>query len=118
MDREIYSIKGNPRPPLKVPCGETLVRRLTLARRLRFSPMNIMSCGNQPANIRATDRRVKFPCSFYYFILFFLTSITDVSEVLELVPKPGWFWNKLLETPVKSPGFPFKSKVAVSKLKF
>jgi hypothetical protein len=38
--------------------------------------MNIVSAnlrfdGNQPANISLTERRVKFPCSFYYLALYF-----------------------------------------------
>jgi hypothetical protein len=32
---------------------------------------NLRFDGSQGANIRLTDRRVKFPCSFYYSILFF-----------------------------------------------
>jgi hypothetical protein len=74
MSREIYSIKGNPRPPLKAPGG--VLRRLTLVNRLQFSPMNTVSSnqrfdGSQPANISLTYRRVKFPCSFHYVVIFF-----------------------------------------------
>jgi len=62
MNREIYSIKGNPRHFYKAPgCG------LTLAGRLRLSPTNKMSCGSQPANIRLINRRVKFPYSFHHY---------------------------------------------------
>jgi hypothetical protein len=71
MDREIYSIKGNPRHGRKAPGGELEVCHLTLVKRRRLSPMNNVSCGNQPANISLTERRVKFPCSFHYLILFF-----------------------------------------------
>ena len=64
MNREIYSIKGNPRHLYKAPgLG------LTLAFRLRLSPANKMSCGNQGANIRLANRRVKFPFSFHHYIV-------------------------------------------------
>jgi hypothetical protein len=66
MSREIYSIKGNPRRKLKAPGAS-----LTLVWRLRSSPMNIVSCGNQPADISLTERRVKFPYSFHYGRLLF-----------------------------------------------
>jgi C-terminal processing protease CtpA/Prc len=70
------TVKGNPRPTRKVPGGEPEVRNLTLVRRLRFSPMNRMSAnlqfdGSQGANIRVTEHRVKFSCSFHYFTHWF-----------------------------------------------
>ena len=71
MDREIYSIKGNPRQERKAPGSEPEVCYLTLVKRLRLSPMNTKSCGNQPANISLTEGRVKFPCSFHYLIFWF-----------------------------------------------
>jgi hypothetical protein len=60
------SIKENPRHSYKA-TGENL----TLAVRLRHLPMNRMSCGNQPANIRlisdfSPHHREKFPYSFRY----------------------------------------------------
>jgi len=64
MNREIYSIKGNPRHFSKAPGFG-----LTLAMRLRLSPANKMSCGTQPANIRLANRRVKFPFSFHHYIV-------------------------------------------------
>jgi hypothetical protein len=67
MNREIYSIKGNPRKLYKAPDFG-----LTLAIRLRLSPTNKLSCGKQPANIRLINRRVKFPFPFHYFIFDFL----------------------------------------------
>jgi len=67
MNREIYSIKGNPRQIYKAPGFG-----LTLAHRLRLSPTNKLSCGTQPANIRLVNRRVQFPCSFHHFFLFFI----------------------------------------------
>jgi len=67
MNREIYSIMGNPRKTLKAPGYG-----LTLAIRLRLSPTNKLSCGTQPANIRLINRRVKFPFSFHHFIFAFL----------------------------------------------
>ena len=63
MNREIYSIKGNPRQIYKAPGNS-----LTLAVRLRLCPTNRLSCGNQPANIRLVNRRVKFPFSFHHYI--------------------------------------------------
>jgi hypothetical protein len=66
MNREIYSIKGNPRHLYKAPGYG-----LTLAFRLRLSPTNKMSCGIQPANIRLIDRRVKFPFSFHHYVFDF-----------------------------------------------
>jgi hypothetical protein len=82
MSREIYSIKGNPRPSLKAPGNESDVCCLTLVMRLRSSPMNRKSAnlrfdGNQGANISLTERRVKFLCSFHYF----LSSFADVGEL-------------------------------------
>jgi hypothetical protein len=66
MNRKTYSIKGDPRRSYKA-TGENL----TLAVRLRHPPMNRMSCGNQPANIRlisdfSPHHRVKFSYSFRY----------------------------------------------------
>ena len=61
MNREINSIKDNPRHSYKAPGFG-----LTLANRLRLYPADKMSCGNQPANIRLANRRVKFPFSFHH----------------------------------------------------
>jgi len=70
MNREIYSIKGNPRHLYKAP-GNCL----TLAFRLRLSPTNKLSCGIQPANIRLINRRVKFPFHFHLFIFVYFKKI-------------------------------------------
>jgi len=67
MNREIYSIKGTPRTFYKAP-GISLI----LAPRLRLSPTNRLSCGNQPANIRLVNRRVKFPFSFHHYLFDFI----------------------------------------------
>lgn len=59
MKREITSIKGYSRYFYKA--GSVLI----LDFRLRPSPMNRLSCGTQPANIRLINRRVWFPFSFH-----------------------------------------------------
>ena len=59
MKREITSIKGYSRHFCKA--GSVLI----LEFRLRPSPMNRLSCGTQPANIRLINRRVWFPFSFH-----------------------------------------------------
>jgi hypothetical protein len=66
VDFASTSIKGDPRPTYKA----TAVK-LILVPRLRQPPMNRMSCGSQPANIRLINRREKFPCSFYYLCYWF-----------------------------------------------
>jgi mannitol-1-phosphate/altronate dehydrogenase len=56
--REKPVIKENPRPSYKA------VFELILAFRQRQLPMNILSCGNQSANISLINRRKKFSLPF------------------------------------------------------
>jgi hypothetical protein len=37
---------------------------------------------------------------------------------IELVPKPDWFWDKLLEKPAKSPDFPLSLRKLFQNFSF
>jgi hypothetical protein len=81
MSREVLdlasnSIKGDPRPTYKA-TDENLI----LDARRRQPPMNRMSCGSQPANIRLINRREKLPYLFcYHNYTIFLKSRSEMKK--------------------------------------